>query len=240
LIRLFCPSIASSARPGQFVHLRIPGRDGPTLRRPFSILQADNDDISILYKCIGQGTKTLTKILAGDKISIIGPLGNGFPRQQDDTFPVLVGGGYGVAPLLYFARETEPKGILFVGAGTSADILCIDNFRELGWEVHVATDDGSTGHAGLVTDILENWLKKDLGTRKPEFFACGPRGMLKAVGDRAMAGKWKAWLSIDKHMGCGVGVCLACVQKIRHENGKEELARVCRDGPIFEAADIVW
>ena len=240
LIRLFCPSVASAARPGQFVHLRIPGCGALTLRRPFSIFGADEGSISILYKCVGQGTQILADVLAGRKISLIGPLGNGFPSKQDDTFPVLVAGGYGVAPLLFFARETKSNGILFVGARTSADILYVDDFKEIGWEVQVATDDGSAGRSGLVTGILDDWLSNDLGKRTPEFFACGPEGMLRAVGDRSMAGTWKGWLSLDKHMGCGVGVCLACVQKVRYEDGSEERVRVCKDGPIFEAADIVW
>jgi len=222
------------------VHLRIPGCDALTLRRPFSIFRADEDNVSILYKYIGQGTGILANVLAGCKISLIGPLGNGFPHKQDDTFPVLVGGGYGVAPLLYFAREIESRGVLFVGAGTSSDILCVDEFRELGWKVEVATEDGSTGEPGLVTDILDEWLSGAGKGQTPEFFACGPHGMLKAVGDRAIAGGWKAWLSMDKNMGCGVGVCLACVQRIKRENGNEEWARVCSDGPVFEAREIVW
>ena len=100
------------------------------------------------------------------------------------------------------------------------------------------------GRRGWVTEALDPWLETELGGRTPEFFACGPNGMLKAVGDRAIRGNWKAWLSLDRHMGCGVGACLACVQKVRKPGadagGGTAWARVCRDGPVFEGRQIVW
>ena len=103
--------------------------------------------------------------------------------------------------------------------------------------MRLATDDGSLGMRGLVTTPLDAWLSD--AAQEPEFFACGPNGMLKAVGERAIAGNWKGWLSLDRHMGCGVGACLACVQKIRRD-GAETLARVCKEGPIFESREVVW
>ena len=104
----------------------------------------------------------------------------------------------------------------------------------------IATEDGSLGCQGLVTDALDAWLQKELNNREPEFFACGPNGMLKAVGDRALQGNWTAWLSMDRKMGCGVGACLTCVQKIRTPDGGWTWERVCREGPVFECRNIVW
>jgi dihydroorotate dehydrogenase electron transfer subunit len=227
----------ATAQPGQFIHVRIPRLAGSVLRRPFSIYRADADHITILYKTVGVGTDALARLPAGEPVSLMGPLGNGFPEPGGDTIPVLVAGGYGVAPLWMLASRAPRTGILFVGAATAEDVLLVDAFKELGWSVEVATEDGSQGDTGLVTVSLDRWLETT--TEAPEFFACGPDGMLKAVGDRAIQRDARAWLSLDKHMGCGVGACLACVQKVR-KNGEEGWGRVCKDGPVFEAREIVW
>jgi dihydroorotate dehydrogenase electron transfer subunit len=113
-------------------------------------------------------------------------------------------------------------------------------FLELGWEVQIATEDGSMGIKGFVTAALDDWLANRDDNIIPEFFVCGPDGLLKAIGDRAIAGDWQGWLSLDKHMGCGVGACLACVQKIKNGDGAEVWKRVCKDGPVFESREIVW
>jgi dihydroorotate dehydrogenase electron transfer subunit len=170
----------------------------------------------------------------------MGPMGTGFPAPDPDSLPVLVAGGYGVAPLYLFARRTRMTGKLFIGAASAADVLCVDDFKAYGWEVVVATEDGSAGVRGLVTAALDAWLGKDGLSARPEFFACGPDGMLRAVGDRAIAAGRPAWLSLDKHMGCGMGACLACVQRLKSDNGDIYWGRVCRDGPVFEARRIVW
>lgn len=238
VLTLKLPTVSGAAQPGQFIHLRIAQLHDALLRRPFSIYRVDGSHLSILYKTVGRGTAAMQSMKTGDSVSIIGPLGNGFPCQMDPaSIPVLVAGGYGVAPLYFLARKLPRRGILFVGGAKAVDILLADDFQKLGWEVRIATDDGSLGTKGLVTAPLDAWLstKREV----PEFFACGPNGMLKAVGDRSIAGHWKAWLSLDRHMGCGVGACLACVQKIRL-NGQDSLARVCKDGPVFESREICW
>jgi len=239
VLTLRLPTIAAKARPGQFVHLRLAMLSDAVLRRPFSIYGVDGDMLSILYKTVGRGTAAMKDIQPGATLSAMGPLGNGFPlpAAETTTVPVLVAGGYGVAPLYFLATRLPRTGLLFAGGATSADILCVDRFQALGWEVRLATDDGSLGTHGLVTAPLDSWLAD--ARREPEFFACGPNGMLRAVGERAIAGGWKGWLSLDRHMGCGVGACLACVQTIR-KDGAETLARVCKEGPIFEAREVVW
>lgn len=237
VLTLEAPAIAAEACPGQFVHVRIPTLEASRLRRPFSIYDADpaTGRLFVLYKVVGLGTRHLAALPEGTTLQVLGPIGTPFPLTPEGT-PYLVGGGYGVAPLWFLATRLPRKGILFVGGRTAADILETERFREAGWEVRIATQDGSLGTQGLVTAPLDVALNEG---QKAELYACGPDGMLRAVGERAIRHGIKAWLSLDKHMVCGVGACLACVQRVRTSEG-EHLARVCVDGPIFEAREIVW
>ncbi len=246
LLVLNAPEISKKAIPGQFIHVRIPLLDSPALRRPFSLYRAGGSTLSVLYKVVGRGTEALAKMRVGDMVDVIGPLGNGFPVPEDKSVtPILVAGGFGVAPLYFLAESCKNKGVLFVGGASSQDILCIEEFEHLGWDVCIATMDGSLGEKGLVTDILDDWFSKqqvmpDYLPEKYELFACGPDGMLEALAGRTLDWGIKGWLSLDKHMGCGVGACLACVQKLRNDDGDEYWGRVCKDGPVFESRQIVW
>lgn len=237
VITLEAPEIAREAVPGQFVHVKIPSIEFSRLRRPFSIYDANPETghLFVLYKTVGYGTEHLSQLPVGSTLTVLGPIGRGFPLNPAGK-PYLVGGGYGVAPLWFLASRLPQKGVLFVGGRTAADILEVERFREAGWEVQVATQDGSLGTQGLVTVPLDAALAADSNA---ELYACGPDGMLHAVGDRAIAHNIKGWLSLDKHMMCGVGACLGCVQKVR-EGDAEKLVRVCVDGPVFESRDIVW
>lgn len=244
LLTLKSRKIASMVLPGQFVHLRVPSLADAVLRRPFSVFRAQAGRLAILYKTVGKGTQAMESLHVGDKVNILGPLGKGFPNVHQNTLPVLVAGGYGMAALYLVAQRARVKGLVFVGGKCADDILCTDDFRRLGWNVRVATEDGSTGKKGLVTRILDAWLNKDLRGRTPEFFACGPNGLLKAVCQRVVRRGWSGWISMDRHMGCGLGACLACVQTVRKQDtaGKETLvwARVCTEGPVFACRDIIW
>lgn len=233
--------LARAAQPGQFVHVRIPSLEATALRRPFSISEARPDGrLRLLFKVVGRGTEALGRLTFRDRLQVMGPIGRGFPLEPEGE-PLLVGGGYGVAPLGFLAERLPRKGILFVGGRKAADILGLDVFRRLGWEVRVATQDGSMGERGFVTQPLDAALAVLAATgRKPELYACGPNGMLKAIGERAARVGCKAWLSLDQRMVCGVGACLACVQKLRGPDGSERLGRVCVDGPVFESREIVW
>jgi dihydroorotate dehydrogenase electron transfer subunit len=225
--------------PGQFVHLRVPNLWQAALRRPFSLCRTNGTQVEMLYKNVGSGTAALSQLVVGASVNILGPLGNGFPTELGDRLPVLIGGGYGVAPLLFLATRLRRAGVLFAGGRTAQDVLLQREFEALGWDVRLTTEDGSLGLKGRVTDAVDRWLAT-ADTRATEWFACGPDGLLRAVGDRAIARGVRAWLSLDKHMGCGVGACLACVQTLRREDGSLHVARVCRDGPIFESREIVW
>lgn len=243
MLLLEAPDVVAAARPGQFVHLRIPNVEPSALRRPFSICDAKDGVLSILYKSVGRGTEAMGDLRAGDGVNIMGPIGNGFPSPSNDSLPLLVAGGYGVAPLYFLAKNCTKKGILFAGGRAARDVLLIDFFRAIGWETQICTDDGSLGVKGFVTAALDLWQSLHSAT-KIEIFACGPEGMLAAVDERAIKWGAKAWISLDRRMGCAVGACLGCVQKMRRtmESGGEEtyLARVCKDGPVFESGTIVW
>lgn len=240
MLWLEAPQIAASARPGQFLHIRVPGIGDLALRRPFSICDAHEHQIQILYKHVGRGTNQMAQLAPGDSVPMIGALGNGFPLQPQGL-PVLVAGGYGVAPLYFLAKRLQQTGIICIGGQTAADILLQEEFRALGWEVIVATEDGSLGTRGWVTVALDQRLQTVVAQQTPfELFACGPDGLLQGVGMRAQTHKMRGWLSLDKHMVCGVGACLACVQTLRRADGTTWTGRVCHDGPIFEAHEIVW
>ena len=166
------PSLAKVVKPGQFIHVRVPRLDGAVLRRPFSVYSARGKEISVLYKVVGVGTHSMKSICTGEVLSIIGPLGNGFPVLKSRKLPVLVAGGYGVAPLAFLASRLKRKGIVFIGGAKASDILCVKDFKKLGWEVRIATDDGSAGEKGLVTKILDEWLAGLEPVEFLEFFAC--------------------------------------------------------------------
>lgn len=240
VIRLQAGELAEQARPGQFVHIRIPGLEQSCLRRPFSIFNAKDGVLSILFKAVGRGTDMMRSLRPGQQLQVIGPLGNGFPLELSGV-PLLVAGGYGVAPLYFLASRLNRSGVIVVGGRSAVDILVTAEFEALGWRVAVATEDGSVGDKGYVTVPLERELTsaKTAG-QDAVMFACGPDGMLRAVAELAHQNEVKAWLSLDKHMVCGVGACLACVQKLRREDGSTWVGRVCHDGPIFEAASIIW
>lgn len=232
------PQIAPQVQPGQFAHLRILPLQDALLRRPFSIFRVTPDTFSILYKAVGRGTEVLARMRPGEHLSALGPLGHGFtiPGRGGEQ-PVLVAGGYGMAALYLLAERSPQPGVVFVGGRRRVDILCEADFRALGWEVRVTTEDGSHGQAGLVTEPLQAELRRDPVGKK--LFACGPTPMLRAVGQLAEELGVPAELSLDEHMCCGVGVCLTCVVKIRSGEGWE-YQRACTEGPVFDARQVVW
>jgi dihydroorotate dehydrogenase electron transfer subunit len=239
LLVLDAPDLAGVAQPGQFVHLRVPRLPAESLRRPFSVFDAGGGCLRILYKRVGTGTRALSDARTGEAVEAIGPLGRGFPLDPGGRHPVLVAGGYGVAPLHFLAARMGRLGTVFLGGVSAASILCETPLRAMGWDVRVSTEDGSAGEKGLVTEALDRWLAARADSAPPEFYACGPDGMLRAVAERAAAAGCKAWVSLERRMGCGVGACLSCVVRVRGEGG-ERWARVCRDGPVFEGSEVVW
>jgi len=235
LLVLDAPQVAASARPGQFVHVKVPALEASALRRPFSIFNAEGGRLELLYKTVGRGTAALNAVKPGETVEVLGPLGRGFPTACAGT-PLLVGGGYGVAPLYFLAKTLTGSCKLFIGGRTKADLLALDRFAALGVEVFAATNDGSFGTKGFAVVPLDEELKRLREAGEPfELFACGPDGLLKAVAERAKALGAPGWISCDRHMVCGVGACYACIQKTVKGN-----ARCCVDGPVFRAEELVW
>ena len=239
---LDAPRLAAELQPGQFVHVKVPTLEASALRRPFSVFDAEAGKVTILYKQVGRGTEALATVQEGGEMDVLGPLGRGFPLECRGT-PLLVGGGYGVAPLHFLAKRLTASAtpILFVGGRTKDDLLAIDRFAALGVDVRIATNDGSAGAKGFVTGPLDEALAALAEGNAPfELFTCGPDGLLRAVADRAIAAGMPGWISMDRHMICGVGACFACIQKIVGPDGKPFNARCCVDGPVFAAKEIVW
>ncbi|QBG47985.1 dihydroorotate dehydrogenase electron transfer subunit [Verrucomicrobia bacterium S94] len=240
ILRLAAPVTGPQVKPGQFLGLQVPNLGERILRRPFSIYQADTSGVAVLYKAVGRGTEAMANIKAGDEVSIIGPLGNGYPDPDPARIPVLVAGGYGNAALYILAQRMKKKGIAFFGGRSAIDILLVKEFEALGWDVRPTTDDGSLGTRGLVTDAFDPWAAEQ-NLQSLEVFCCGPNPMLKAIGDRAIEHNFTAWLSIDRHMACGVGACLTCVIKRKTEEENQwEWSRCCKDGPIYESREVLW
>lgn len=251
-LALCSSNISCLAKPGQFVEIKINEADVPLLRRPLGIHRVNSGRFEVLCEIVGEGTLLLSKKNTGDFLDVIGPLGNGFDLQPlSDKYPVhiLVAGGMGVAPLIFLVEKlTEGKSkkekgkiIVLIGAKTKSHILCEEEFKKLGCEVKVATDDGSKGFKGRVTDLLERELSSPKILASPPRFvaetiyACGPQPMLTAVA--RVSGLWSipAQVSLEAHMCCGFGVCLGC--SVDTINGYK---RVCKDGPVFSADEIVW
>ncbi len=219
--------LAASARPGQFVMV-LCGED-TLLRRPLSIHQVDGDRLALLFAAVGKGTQWLAARQEGQEIDLMGPLGNGFLILPDSRNLLLIAGGMGIAPLRFLADEAASggRGVTFL-YGTPGDRRCeLPN----GVTAVPATDDGSVGYRGMITDLIPEHIG-----RADQVFACGPPAMYRDIASRPeMFGGKPVQVSLEMRMGCGTGVCYACTIRTR-----QGLKQVCRDGPVFELGDILW
>lgn len=229
--------IASFARPGQFIEIKITDTVDPLLRRPLSVHQAKGKSFSVLCEIVGKATQILSQKKTGEYLDIIGPLGNGFnyspPARQPASAPVLVAGGMGVAPLVFLAEKLKRSpAMVLIGAKTKNNILCQKEFKKIGCDVRIATDDGSAGFKGRVTDLLKQVL---FAANLPAtIYACGPKPMLRELAHICKDYKIPAEMSLEAHMSCGFGACLGCAV-----NTKTGFQRVCLEGPVFKAEDLI-
>ena len=239
--RCFCgiidaPKIAKKVGPGQFVNVKISPDSDPLLRRPFSVHKIKGSSIKILYEVVGRATRILSEKKAGEYLDIIGPLGKGF-SIINSRISILVAGGMGVAPLVFLAEKIKKGELLvLIGAKTKGQILCEKDFKDLGCEVKISTDDGSKGFHGKVTKLLEQILHaRQYTLGSIAIYACGPQPMLKAIS--CISGKHHiaAQISLEEHMACGFGACFGCT--VETINGYR---RVCKEGPVFQADEISW
>lgn len=238
---VFSPfAAARDCRPGQFFHIRIPGTD-ILFRRAFSVASADagSGEVEIILKVFGRGSRALAHLHPGDKVDILGPLGNGFDEPPADAIVVMVAGGIGFPPLLYLAQHLIAKGRhpgsiqFFYGGRSAADIIEIDRITSLGVGFHPVTEDGSLGETGMVTTPVQDFVS---GRDKSTIFivGCGPEAMLRATDGLARNFGVAGQLSLEAPMPCGIGVCLGCVVPLT-EGGH---ARVCMEGPVFDIGEV--
>jgi dihydroorotate dehydrogenase electron transfer subunit len=268
-ILLYCPRIAKIAKPGQFVEFKVSDNYEPLLRRPFSIHRVKGNNIEISYEVLGKGTDILSQRKPGGYLNVIGPLGNGFnyrlplPAGQagvtDYRLPILVAGGMGVAPLVFLAEKLaelrtpnyELRTMILIGAKTKNQILCEKEFKKLGCTVKISTDDGSRGFKGKVTELLRDILASSIKLQAPSkkttkpaacslqpaavIYACGPKPMLEEISRISCKHNIRAQISLEEHMACGTGICFGCAVKTKYG-----YKRICKEGPVFNADEIIW
>jgi len=257
-LRLDDPAMARSIRPGQFLMIRQASGTDPLLARPFALYDVARDAsgepaaVDVVYLVVGRGTASLARLRPGDEVVAWGPLGNGFGPSPGGSV-VFVAGGIGQTPFLALGRwwmglgaygEGSLEGprvesaTLLYGVRSGDLAAGVDDFRAAGIGVELATDDGSLGHHGYVTDLLESRLAR--GDRPSHVVGCGPPSMLAALSKLVERHDLSCDLSMENHMACGFGACFSCVAPIRQADGSSDLRRVCVEGPIFRSRDVVW
>ena len=248
LFRLIAPEIVKDAQPGQYTLIRCGDGYDPLLRRPFSFHRIDKKQgaIDILFRIVGKGTTLLAEKNAGDTCDILGPLGNGFKFDDKVNRPILLAGGMGVAPLFALADQMVKTGLnplVFLGAKTKEELWCAENFKSLGCETHLATDDGSFGFKGTVLELFKSAIRPSTPFRinNPQsaivIYGCGPKVMLHQLAKLALEQKFRCQISLEESMACGLGACQGCVVSVV---GPEKYKLVCKDGPVFNSSEIKW
>lgn len=247
-MRIETPYLAKNIKPGQFIEVKCSGGSEVLLRRPLGCHRVLKNGIEMLYEVVGKGTELLSQKKKGEMLDAIGPLGNGFdirPKAKNHRH-VLVAGGIGVAPLLALAERLSHREKIYVliGACKKSHLLCESDFKKLGAEVSVTTEDGSKGRKGLVTELLSNFLSITHDWQPAIIYACGPNAMLKEIAYIAKAKRMPCQVSLEEHMACGVGACLGCPVKVKSSyvmrGTQYEYKMVCKDGPVFNAEEIAW
>jgi len=253
LIRLDCPAMAKAIRPGQFLMIRLTGPNDPLLGRPFALYDTVLNDageptaIDVVYLVVGKVTTAMSRLQPGDQVSIWGPLGNGFRPIDLVNHVALVAGGIGQTPFLAYvrnllgsrgyggadAKRKTNKISVYYGVRSANLAAGVDDFRNAGAEVHLASNDGSIGHHGFVTDLLKTHARPD------RIVGCGPEPMLHALAKLAANWNVPCDVSLETPMACGLGICFSCVTKVKTPEGWD-YKRVCVDGPIFDADCLVW
>lgn len=252
LVRLQCPEIAREIRPGQFVMIRLPGKTDPLLGRPFALYDLVYDEggnligLDIVYLQVGRMTGAFPSMPAGSYVDVWGPLGQPFPVFPECQKVTIVAGGIGQTPFLTFARQLlgqqgfggdAPKVFakqvqMIYGVRTATYFAGIEEFEKTGMELLLATDDGSRGFHGRVTQLLESLPVTG------HWYGCGPEPMLKALGELAHKKKVPCHVSLESPMACGLGICFSCVVKV-HAGDSWDYRRICVDGPVFDSQCLV-
>ena len=234
LLKLQSENIARSAKPGQFVNIKVSNSNFPLLRRPFSICEVEGDYFTIMFSLIGEGTSVLQQKQKGQSVDVIGSLGNGFSLDGNYEKAVIVAGGIGAAPFPFLIKELEKMGkviICFSGGRSKNDCITYDMKN-----VSTATDDGSFGFRGNVVELLSSKIGKYKNDRI-KIFGCGPNAMLKSLQQFCVAHNIEAEISTESSMACGFGICQGC--PVQSATEKDKFLLVCKDGPVFNVKDII-
>lgn len=257
-VRFRCPELAAKILPGQFLMLRLHDLTDPLIGRPLAMYDVirsasgEPDAVDVVYLVKGKLTTRLARFQAGQRLDVWGPLGNGFIPAATEHL-VMVAGGIGQTPFVALAKEClglarfgrpprEPatcnKVTLCYGARSEDLLAGVEDFEQLGVDVRIATDDGSRGHHGLVTELLA----RTLADSRPNcrVVCCGPEPMMEAAAKVAAAANVPCQVSLETPMACGIGICFTCVAKVRDESGESDYKRTCVEGPVFDAELIEW
>ena len=253
-LSLACPAIARVIAPGQFVMLRVHDRQDPLIGRAFALYEATMERLDIVYLRGGKMTTAMAQMGPGDKVDLWGPLGNGFSLTPAEHV-IMVAGGIGQTPFLSLTKSYLGRGsyrppreeglnlarkVTFCyGARTKDSLAGLDDFREAGADVRVATDDGSEGHHGLVTDLLAPLLT-DATPQATRICCCGPEPMMAAVAELVRPTRIPLEVSLETPMACGLGICFSCVAPIRQPDGSWDYRRTCIEGPVFDGDSVVF
>lgn len=257
-LRFACPELARRVVPGQFLMLKLAACDDPLLGRPLALYDTVLDEhgapcgVDVVYLVVGKMTRRLAKLLPGQALSVWGPLGNGFAARDLDHL-IMVAGGIGQTPFVALGREflglrrygdterstARAKRVTLCYGARSAEYLAgVDDFRAIGIELKISTDDGSAGQRGLVTALLEQTLAES--TPRRQIVCCGPERMLHAVAEVAAKAQVPCDVSLETPMACGIGICFSCVTRVKQSDGSWDYRRTCVEGPVFDATRVVF
>lgn len=232
LLELRCPEICRAALPGQFVHVKTIHSEN-FLRRPFSIADVDVETgvLTIIYRIVGKGTQEYARLEIGDEISVIGPIGSHFELRKGR--PLLIGGGVGIAPLIFLAKELiAQKPILLIGGKNKDEVFWQEFLKPYADKIYITTDDGSVGYKGFTVDYLPEILKQE---QIDEIYSCGPMIMMEGIAKLAQKEQIPCQVSLEKRMACGIGVCLGCTFEGKVTGRRR---KVCSEGPVFPAEEV--
>lgn len=252
-LRFTAPALAAAIQPGQFLMLRLPQRTDPLLGRAFALYETAGEAVDIVYFVVGKMTKLMAQLQTGDTVEVWGPLGQPFPSYAGYAQLVTVGGGIGQTPMLALLKRVlglkgyggQPavrevsKASFYYGVRTAELLAGLEDFRATGAEVHLATDDGSMGFKGYVPQLVEKHHQEGKLAMKQRWVGCGPEPMMHALAGVAAKLGVPLDLSLETPMACGVGICFSCVTKVKTESGWD-YRRVCVEGPVFAAKQLVW
>lgn len=232
-MELSFPKGAALAKPGQFIAMYCNDKS-KLLPRPISIcgINPEEGTLRVVYRVAGEGTKEFSEMKAGDTLEVMGPLGNGFTMKDEKA--IIIGGGIGIPPMLELAKQLKAEKTVVLGYRTSTFLK--DEFEEV-CDVVVATEDGSQGAKGTVIDAIEKY-----GVEGKVIYACGPMPMLKALAAYAEEHGMEAQISLEERMACGIGACLGCICKSKSKDHHTNVnnTRICKDGPVFDAKEVVF